>query len=76
MENTVPFDILCGECKGNLKIQEKKSKNKIYTYLWCKKCKKRINADFVKNFLSEKYKEKISCMEITSKYSARIFFKP
>lgn len=73
-KNSVAFDIVCGECYGKMNIQRKKYKNKIYRYLWCKNCKKRINAEFVKNFLDEKYAGQIKQMEITSKYSAKIFF--
>lgn len=74
-KNSVPFEIVCGQCFGKMTLQIKKHENKTYTYLWCKKCKKRINADFIKNFLSKKYAEQIIKIEVTNKYSAKIFFK-
>lgn len=73
-KNSVPFDILCGQCGAKMSLQTKKYKDKNYRYLWCKNCKSRINADFVSNFLDDKYAGEIMKMEITSKYSAKIFF--
>lgn len=73
-KSSVPFDIVCGQCFRKMNVQTKKHKSKTYRYLWCKNCKKRINADFVKNFFKEKYVGQIKKIEITSKYSAKIFF--
>lgn len=69
MENNVPFDILCGECHVKMSVYNEKQ-----SYLWCEICKRKINAEFLRNFLCEKYEGKIKYIEVTNSYSAKIFF--
>lgn len=73
--SNLDFEIICGECKGKIFTQQKKGKNKNYIYLWCKICRKRISGEFIKNFLTEKYADRISKIEITDNSSAKIFFR-
>ncbi len=73
-KNTMDFNIICGECFGKMYVQRKKYKDKIYKYLWCKNCKKRVNADYVSPFLTEKYIGKIGRIEVENQHSAKIFF--
>jgi len=69
------FNIICGECHKKMYIQRKSYKDKTYEYLWCKNCKIRINAEFISNFLKEKYIGKIDGIEVLNQYSAKIFFR-
>ena len=69
------FDVICGECFGKMSVQKKSVNGRNYSYLWCKNCEKRINAEFLKDFLKEKYAGKIKKIEVTNRYSAKIFFK-
>lgn len=67
MKNSVSFDILCGVCKGNIKLVD----NKV---LKCERCGKETDAEFVSNFLRPKYDGKIRLMEIINQHSARFYF--
>ncbi len=64
------FDILCGVCGGNLSVYD--DRNMI---LKCEVCENEIDGELLKNFFDEKYKDKISSIEITNRYSAKISFK-
>lgn len=69
------FDVVCGICKGKMKIELKKSKDKVYRYFICEKCKKRNSGKFIERFFDEKYEDKIRFIEIMYKNSAKIYFK-
>lgn len=71
----VDFNIICGECGCKMYVQSTKYKEKSYKYLWCKKCKKRISAEYIEKFLTSKYKGKIEKIEIPNQYSANVFFE-
>lgn len=68
------FNIICKECLGKMYVQRKKYKDKTYKYLWCKKCRRRINADYISSFLTDKYIGRIKKIEVINQYSANIFF--
>lgn len=70
------FEVVCSECKGKkMSVKTKKYKDKTYIYLICESCNMRLNGDFVKCFFEEKYRDRISRMEITNKHSAIIYFQ-
>lgn len=70
----IDFNIICTECFDKMYVQKKRYKDKTYKYLWCKNCKKHINADYISPFLADKYAGKIDRIEIENEHSARIFF--
>lgn len=73
-KSNLDFNIICGECFNKMYVQKKRYKDKTYKYLWCKNCKKRVNADYISSFLKQKYVGKIDRIEIANQHSAKIFF--
>ncbi len=64
------FDVFCGECGNKMRI---KQEDEMYKLI-CENCNILRDGKFLENFFDEKYRGKISKIEITNNNSAKIFF--
>lgn len=66
LANKNETEILCGKCGG--KMYEELLNIK------CHNCNMYINGKYLKNFFSEKYRDKIIKIEVNDENSAKIYF--
>ena len=67
MKNNELFEIVCGICGEKMCAVDNDLK--------CLKGCMCVNSDYLKNFFDEKYKDKITKIEVTNNNSAKIYFK-
>ena len=65
VENKNFFEIVCGVCGEKMIVED--------TELKCPKGCMCVNKDYLNNFLDEKYRDKITKIEVTNKNSAKIY---
>ena len=66
MENNDFIELVCGICGGKMTVGD--------TYIKCPRGCMWANKDYLNNFLDEKYRDKITRIEVTNKNSAKIYF--
>ena len=66
MENNDFIELVCGICGGKMCVEDE--------FLKCLNGWICVSADYLKNFFDEKYKDKITRIEVTNKNSAKIYF--
>ena len=66
VENKNFFEIVCGKCGEKMTVVD--------TELKCPQGCMCVNKEYLNNFLDEKYRDKITRIEVTNKNSAKIYF--